>query len=209
MKVINYKQGSEEWLNFRKDKISGTKFSRVLSVKKETRLGLIYELVANKYSTYVKDSFVSNEMSRGTDEEKFAAKHYEDVFDTKLEVVDICQHNKYDWLIFSPDRFADDRKKYVEFKCPSSPVMVEYTIDGIIPNEYKSQILLSFIINEIQEECDLVIYDERFKESNHKMTVINVKRKELEEDITIAIIKLELFRKEWEQINEVYQNKIF
>ncbi len=71
MKTIDYKQGSEEWLNFRKDKVSGTRFSKLLSSKKDTRMGLIYELISAKYSTYVKDSFVSNDMSRGTDEESF------------------------------------------------------------------------------------------------------------------------------------------
>lgn len=209
MKTLSFKQGTEEWVSFRKGKISGTKFKKVLSEKKDTRFGLLCELLADKYSTQVKDNFVSNEMSRGTDEEKFAAKAYEEIFETKLEVVDICQHDTYDWLIFSPDRFANNRKKYIEIKCPDSSTMVEYTLNNKIPSEYKAQILLSFIVNEQQEECDLVIYDARFIEANHKITVINIKRSELKEDIEEAIKKLESFRKDWVEADKIYQNKIF
>jgi putative phage-type endonuclease len=209
MKTLSLKQGSEEWIAFRKGKISGTKFKKVLSDKKDTRFGLICELVADEYSTQVKDNFVSNEMSRGTDEEKFAAKAYEELFETELEVVDICQHDSYEWLIFSPDRFTNNRKKYIEIKCPDSATMVGYTLENKIPSEYKAQVLLSFIVNDIQEECDLVIYDARFLEANHKITVINIKRSELKEDIDEAIIKLEKFRKEWLEAKAIYQNKIF
>lgn len=209
MKTISLKQCSEEWIAFRKGKISGTKFKKVLSAKKDTRFGLICELIADEYSTQVKDNFVSNEMSRGTDEEKFAAKEYEEMFDTKLEVVDICQHDKYDWLIFSPDRFANDRKKYIEIKCPDSSTMVAYTLENQIPTEYKAQVLLSFIVNEKQEECDLVVYDARFIEANHKLTVINITRNELDEEIKEAITKLEKFREEWLEAKQIYQDKIF
>jgi putative phage-type endonuclease len=209
MKTLSLKQGSEEWIAFRKGKISGTKFKKVLSDKKDTRFGLICELVADEYSTQVKDNFVSNEMSRGTDEEKFAAKAYEELFETELEVVDICQHDSYEWLIFSPDRFTNNRKKYIEIKCPDSATMVGYTLENKIPSEYKAQVLLSFIVNEREEECDLVIYDARFLEANHKITVINIKRSELKEDIDEAIIKLEKFRKEWLEAKAIYQNKIF
>jgi putative phage-type endonuclease len=209
MKTLSLKQGSEEWVAFRKGKISGTKFKKVLSDKKDTRFGLICELIADEYSTQVKDNFVSNEMSRGTDEEKFAAKAYEELFETELEVVDICQHDSYEWLIFSPDRFTNNRKKYIEIKCPDSATMVGYTLENKIPSEYKAQVLLSFIVNEREEECDLVIYDARFLEANHKITVINIKRSELKEDIDEAIIKLEKFRKEWLEAKVIYQNKIF
>jgi len=209
MKTISLKQGSEEWITFRKCKISGTKFKKVLSGKKDTRFDLICELIADEYSTQVKDNFVSNEMSRGTDEEKFAAKAYEELFENKLEVVDICQHDKYEWLIFSPDRFTNNRKKYIEIKCPNSDTMVGYTLDNQIPSEYKAQILLSFIVNEKQEECDLVIYDARFLEANHKMTVINVKRSDLQTEINEAIVKLEQFRCDWLKSRAIYQDKIF
>lgn len=209
MIIKDLKQGSEEWLAFRKGKVSGTKFKRLLSEKKETRMGLVYELLADKYSTQSKETFVSNEMSRGTDEEKFAAQAYEERFGVKLEKVGICQHEDMDWLIFSPDRFANKRKKYVEFKCPDSATMVKYTIENTIPSEYKAQILLSFIINEKQEEAELVIYDARFIEANHKLLVIKVTRKELEEEIGDALIKLEGFMETWEQGDRVYQDKIF
>jgi len=209
MKTISLKQGTEEWIAFRKGKISGTKFKKVLSAKKDTRFGLICELIADEYSTQVKDNFVSNEMSRGTDEEKFAAKEYEELFNTKLEVVDICQHDIYDWLIFSPDRFANDRKKYIEIKCPDSATMVGYTLENEIPSEYRAQVLLSFIVNEKQTECDLVVYDARFIEANHKLTAINITRKELEDEIQEALVKLENFRKEWMEARQIYQDKIF
>lgn len=205
----NLKQGSPEWLKFRMEKVSGTRFGQAISTKKETRRGLICDLLAEKYSTQAKENFASAEMARGTDEEKFAAIEYEDRFGEKLEVVDICQHNEYDWLIFSPDRFANKRKKYIEIKCPDSATMIDYTTDGKIPSKYKGQVLLSFIVNDKQEAAELIVYDARFKEYNHKMTVIKVTREELVDDIESALERLAIFREEWEQMDKFYQDLIF
>jgi hypothetical protein len=210
MKVHNnLKQGTPEWLAFRFEKVSGTRFGRAISSKKDVRQGLIFDLIAEKYSTHKKENYASPEMARGTDEEKFAAEAYAERFDVELEVVDICQHDTYDWLMFSPDRFTNNRKKYLEIKCPDSATMVGYTIDGKIPSKYQGQVLLSFIVNEEQEEAELVIFDARFKEYKHQMTVIKVTREESKEAIEDAKKKLELFRKEWEEVDRVYQDLIF
>ena len=203
------KQGSQEWLAFRKEKVTGTRFGRSIAKDYKTRDGLIHDMIAEKYSNHRKEDYQSPEMSRGTEEEKFAAKEYESRFGVELEVIDMCRHEKYDWLLFSPDRYANNRTKYIEIKCPDSATMVEYTLSGEIPSKYKAQILLSFIVNEAQEECDLVIYDARFKEFNHQMTVINIKREDLADEISSAESMLEKFRKEWEEADQFYQNLIF
>lgn len=205
----NLKQGSEEWLKFRLQKVSGTRFSRAISTKKETRLGLIYDLIAEKYSTHSKENYSSPEMARGTEEEKFAAGEYEERFGKELEIVDICQHDTLDWLIFSPDRFADNRSKYIEIKCPDSATMVEYTVLSEIPSKYFAQVLLSFIVNETQQEAELVVYDARFKEYNHQITVMNVKRYQLQDEINDALMQLQKFRTEWEEVDAIYQSLIF
>lgn len=210
MLTHNLKQGSEEWLKFREDKISGSCFAEVISETKETRMGLIRELVANKYSTQVKERYLTPEMARGTDEEKFAAQEYEDRFNTKLEVVGICQHEKYDWIVFSPDRYAKKRTKYVEFKCPDSKTMIKYMIDKKVPNVYRPQMLLGYIVNEKQKEADFVAYDARFKEYNHQMLVVQTKREDFKDEIEEAIkVKIPRFRKEWEEVESIYQNLIF
>lgn len=205
----NLKQGSEEWLNFRKQKVSGTCFAQAISDKKETRLGLIYDLIAEKYSTQVEDSYVSPEMTRGTFEEKYAAEEYGRRYETNLEVIDICQHDEYDWLIFSPDRFANKRTRYVEFKCPNSSTMIKYTLANKIPSAYKAQILLSFIVNEKQKDAHLAIYDPRFKEYNHQLTVIKITREELDTDIEDAKANLVKFIAEWQEIEKYYEDLIF
>ena len=205
----NLKQGSQEWLDFRKCKVSGSKFSQVISNTKNTRLGLIKEFILDKYANVVDDNYKSPSMTRGTEEERFAVAEYENRFDTKLEVVNLCQHDEFDWVIFSPDRYKNNRKTYVEFKCPKSETMVEYTLDNKLPSVYKPQILLSFIVNEDQEDAELVVYDARFKEFNHQMLVFKVTRAELQAEIYDAMEKLALFKKEWEEVEQHYKNLIF
>jgi hypothetical protein len=209
MRVINLKQGTDSWLEFREDKASGSVMSQAISNKKETRLGLIKKMLARKYSTYADTGYKSESMERGNDEEKFASKEYEARFDCKLEVVGACQHDTLDWLMFSPDRFKNGRKTYVEIKSPDSNTMIGYMLDGKMPSAYMPQILTSFIVNEIQEDAELVIYDPRFHEHNHRMLVIRVTREELREEIDSMMKALCRFREEWEEADQIIKNKIF
>lgn len=209
MKIHNLKQGSPEWLKKRECKVTGSKFSRAISKKKETRLGLIKELIAEKYANMVDDGYKSPQMTRGTDEEKYAVQAYIERTGKELEIVGICEHDTYDWLMFSPDRYEDNRETYVEFKCPDSTTMVQYTIDNELPSTYKAQILLSFIVNEKQTKAKLVAYDARFKEYNHQLLTFTVTRKELQEDIDEALEMLAIFRQEWLEVDSIYQDLIF
>lgn len=205
----NLKQGSPEWLAFRSQKVTGTKLGDAVSEKKETRHKLICKLLAEKYSTQIKDTWLSPEMSRGTDEEKFAAAEYEERFGTPLEVVDMCEHDEFDWLVFSPDRYAENRETYIDFKCPDSSTMMDYFLSDALPSAYKHQIIGSFIVNDKQKRAKLVAYDARCKEHGHKMKVFTVTRNEMKEEIESTMRKLMRFRKEWEEADSKLQDLTF
>jgi putative phage-type endonuclease len=209
MKIHNLKQGTDEWLQIRKEKVTGSKFSRAISNTKATRLGLIKELIEEKYANVVDDGYKSPSMTRGTDEEKYAVQAYVERYGDEVEVVGICEHDEFDWLMFSPDRYTDNRETYLEFKCPDSTTMIEYMLDKKLPSTYKAQILLSFIVNEKQKKAKLIAYDARFKEYNHQMIVFEVTREELQEDINKALEILAIFKTEWEAVDNYYKNLIF
>lgn len=209
MKIHNLKQGTDEWLEMRKCKVTGSKFSRAISSKKETRLGLIKELIAQKYANVIEDGYKSPQMTRGTDEEKYAIQSYVERYDKEVEVVGMCEHDDYDWLMFSPDRYEDNRETYLEAKCPDSETLIQYMLDTKLPSVYKPQIILSFIVNEKQKKAKLIAYDARFREYNHQMKIFEVTREELAEDIQNATEMLHLFKKEWEEVDNYYQSLIF
>ena len=209
MKIHNLKQGTDEWLEMRKCKVTGSKFSSAISKKKETRLGLIKELIVEKYANVVDDGYKSPSMTRGTDEEKYAVEAYVERYGGEVEVIGICEHDDFDWLMFSPDRYANNRKTYLEVKCPDSKTMIQYMIDNELPSVYKPQILLSFIMNKDQEEAKLIAYDARFKEYNHQMIVFTIKREELQDEIDEAMNMLSIFKAEWDEVDNYYKNLIF
>jgi len=209
MKIHNLKQGSDEWLKKRECKVTGSKFSRAISKTKSTRFGLIKELIEQKYANVIDDGYKSPSMTRGTDEEKYAVQAYVERYGDEIEVIGMCEHDEFDWLMFSPDRYTNDRKTYLEFKCPDSTTMIDYMLDNKLPSVYKAQILLSFIINEKQTSAKLVAYDARFKEYNHQMVVFTVTREELKDDIVDALKMLKVFREEWLAVDDFYQKIIF
>ena len=209
MKTHNLKQGSDEWLKKREQKVTGSKFSRAISKTKATRLGLIKELIEEKYANVVDDGYKSPQMTRGTDEEKYAVQAYVERYGDTVEIVGICEHDEFDWLMFSPDRYTDNRETYLEFKCPDSTTMIQYMLDKELPSNYKAQILLSFIVNEKQTKAKLIAYDARFKEYNHQMIVFKVTREELKDDITEAMEMLKVFKAEWDEVDKYYQDLIF
>jgi len=111
---------------------------------------------------------------------------------------------KNDWLGLSPDgivadenTMADDIRKAVEIKCPEPKAFVRYMIQNKIPDEYKWQVVMYFIVIDTLEELDFIIYNPEIYDEDYRMHVINVKREDLQEEIQKAEEAIKEFRKEW------------
>jgi len=219
MQIIKgIEQGSLEWHELRRGRVTGTSLGYIMGSDQD-RLKLIAELIAEEGTEQSKILRATPEMERGIAEEVFTIKRYEDKFKVKVDKVTFCISDDFDWLAYSPDGLVKTIKG-IEVKNPDSKTMVFYKmtnlIDGIklppakrpfcgIPQEYKWQVVCSFVVNKEQIELDFIISDARFIEDEHKMYIINIKRDnpELQEAIKEVLEELPKFRQEWLRIKDI------
>lgn len=201
MQVLNMEQGSPEWKNARLGKVTGTRLKDVMGTP-TARDNLLNELIAEQLTEQYEDIRVNDAMQRGTDEEPFAIKAYEKKFKCKTESVGFCISDEFDWLALSPDALRKKGKKYIagaEVKSPMSKTVVKYLRKGGVPKEYHWQVVNYFLVCDELQELDFIIYDPRFKFEKLQLTVINVTRADLEEDLNSASESLQKFKEVWDE----------
>ena len=160
MKILAVEQGSDEWFEARKGKISGTVLSDVYAKRGGRKLGF-YEIIAERLGVEPDDE---RPMDRGLRLEDEAIEEFEKRTGLKTEVAGICVSSFCDEIINSPDRLIKGDGTYfaaVEIKCLSSARHLQIVLENKIPAEYESQIIQYFIVNDDLNVLHFVAYDPR------------------------------------------------
>lgn len=186
MKILNLEQRSAEWFNACLGVITG---SRAKNVFKSNNLTFVDELIAERMTQCVEESFTSKAMEHGILFEPEALKVYNErnIDRHVAEEVGFCIHDHVPYLAISPDAliFDDvDAIGAVEIKCPSSKKHVEYLRQNKLPNEYKHQVLHYFIVIETLQFLDFVSYDPRNREKDFH--VVRVHRQDIEQELAVT-----------------------
>jgi len=192
MEILNLVQWSPEWLEARKWVITGTRLKAVVSSRKDTRLWLIYELIAELLAPG-SESYKSEAMLLWNIKEDIVKEEYPDYKD-----VGFIKHNA--WIGISPDAVKErlwEIVKALEIKSPEPKAFVRYALERWIPDEYYYQVIHYFIVIPTLEELDFVIFNPEMYDPKFRKRVIHVTREEFEEDIEICQWALVTFRKEW------------
>jgi len=210
MKVIKLKQGSEEWLDFRKGKITGTRLHNIWSASeylvgdlkealvsngieipkgstkkilkellnkeiesqlwietwmKQPKKSGFYETIAERLAI---DPDGEYPMARGLRLESEAADKFAKIYNKELEVVGCWQSDDDQRIINSPDRAVKPTKgnkikEAVEIKCLNSASHIQAVVEDRIPDEYTSQVIQYFIVNDDLATLYFVFYDPRVR----------------------------------------------
>jgi len=185
MKIINIEQRTEEWIDFRKGKITGTKLKDII-VKRGTgkKIGF-YELLADRLAT--SDGYEEeNAMDRGALLEEEAIKKFEEKTGKKVEQVGFCVSDEDENIALSPDGLIKNKGKYteaVEIKCLGTAKHLESHFEKKIQTEFEMQALQYFIVNEDLETLYFVYYDPRV--SALPIHYIEIKKEEVEDEIVM------------------------
>ena len=175
-------QRSKEWKQIRKGSIGGT---RVKMVMAKNDLPLIDELIAEKHSDLIEETFVNDAMQRGIDLEPFAIAEFEDRTDYQTESFGLVTNDLFPGCHLSPDGLVMDGAGVpmagVEVKCPSTKKHVEYIRTDRVPAEYKFQVYHYFTICDTIETMYFVSYDPRFEV--RPIHIVTVHREEIAEDL--------------------------
>lgn len=188
MIVHNIEQGSFEWFQLRCGKVTG---SSLKDVFKADNLTLMDQLIAEQLTERWDDEgYVSDAMQRGIDLEPVALMTYEEMHSVELIRGGFIQSEKFPMLGYSPDGRVGNIGG-VEVKCPSSKNHIKYLRQNQLPNEYKWQVLGSFIINPSIEWYDFMSFDPRVQQ--RPVFIYRTHRESILPELNKAVEDLEKF----------------
>lgn len=163
----NIIQGSPEWFAIRIGKVTASRVADIIAKTKTgystSRANYAAQLVAERLTGTVQDSYTNGAMQHGIDTEPEARAAYE--FYTNAHVVEVgfVPHPAIGMTGASPDGLIGDGGM-VEIKCPNTATHIETLRGASVPGKYQTQIQWQLTCaNRLW--CDFVSYDNRMPES--------------------------------------------
>ena len=162
MQVIHIDQNTQEWLDIRKGKITGSKLKDIIVKRGTERKIGFYQLIADEL---VSDSEEQEDpLERGKRLESEALEKFKII--TKKDVVTdvFCVSDDNKKIALSPDGLIEENGIFteaVEIKCLSSAKHIQCLVEQKIPDEYEMQVMQYFIVNNDLRKVYFVFYDPR------------------------------------------------
>jgi hypothetical protein len=155
-------QRSEEWFKARLGKVTASRVEDVLARGRNgdpstSRKNYMIQLVAERLTGEVAESYTNSAMEWGTLNEPFARAAYESKFNTLVSEDFGRKHESLEFWA-SPDGLVDDGG--IEIKCPNTSTHLETIESGLIKKGYIYQMTASVIIYNLKW-YDFVSYDPR------------------------------------------------
>jgi putative phage-type endonuclease len=153
-------QGTEEWFNCRKLKMTSSKAQAIGNNGKGLET-YIYELVAEYYSSSEKEQYTNEHLERGNELEPIARSVYELETGRKVDEVGFIAVGEYSGC--SPDGLIE-KDGGLEIKCVDDKKYFKMLIDDTDIKDYDWQIQMCLLITG-RKWWDLVIYNPNFKKN--------------------------------------------
>jgi putative phage-type endonuclease len=190
MREIRCEQGSAEWLDARRGKITASRIADVLDRLKKGgegagRRNYRIDLIAERLSGRSEDHYVSPEMVWGTDCEPMARTAYEMERNVMAETIGFVLHPTMDFSGASPDSLIES-DGVLEIKCPKTTTHIKWMLAGVVPEEHQAQCLWVMACTE-RKWCDFISYDPRLPDGL-KTFIVRMQR----DDAQIAAIENEV-----------------
>lgn len=160
-------QGTPEWFAERMGKVTASRVADVIAKTKSgpaaSRTNYMAQLIAERLTQEVQESYTNAAMQWGTDQEPNARAAYEFRTDTTVEPAGFVIHPTIAESGASPDGYvaADG---LVEIKCPNTATHIDTLLGRAVPGKYLSQINWQMACTG-RKWCDFVSFDPRMPES--------------------------------------------
>ena len=189
MNVLDFPQGSAEWLASRSGKVTASRIADVMAKiktgKAASRRDYESQIVAEILTGKPQESgFTNDAMQWGTATEPAARTAYEAISGTLVDTVGLVLHPAIDRAAASPDGLAGDG--LLEIKCPKTATHLQYLLAGTVPTQYQPQMLWQMACTE-RAWCDFVSFDPRLPE-DLQLLIVRFER----DDKRIAEIETEV-----------------
>lgn len=152
---IDINQNTDEWMGLRRGRFTASTFGDLFSAKSTAKYqNAINKVVFERVTGTSPESFVNEYMERGHELEPHAREFYE-----LTNLVKVT--NGGFWTIgehvgASPDGMVG-KDGILEIKCPSYSVMINYLMDGRLPQQYVHQVQGQLYVTG-RKWCDFVAY---------------------------------------------------
>lgn len=170
-------QGSPEWFAARIGKVTASRIADVTARIKTgwgaSRANYMAQLIAERLTGTVAETFTNDAMRWGTEKEPEARAAYEFYSDASVELVGFVPHPTIEMSGASPDGLVGT-DGLVEFKCPNTATHIDTLLSGGIDDKYIKQMQWQMACTG-RAWCDWVSYDPRMPE-NMRLHVERVAR---------------------------------
>lgn len=171
---MNATQGTPEWLQARAGCLTASAIADIMAKGKggaesAGRANLRARLVAERLTGTPTETFQSEAMRWGTEQETFARAAYEIRCRVMVDQVGLVMHPELAFAGASPDGLVGD-DGLVEIKSPNTATHIEYLLDGNPPRKYQPQMLWQMECTG-RAWCDFVSYDPRMPEELQLLVV--------------------------------------
>lgn len=200
-------QGSDEWKALRLGKVTASRMADLLAKTKTgysaSRANYMAQLIAERLTGTVAESYTNAAMQHGTDTEPEARAAYEFYQSVTVEEVAFVAHPSIDQAGCSPDGLVGS-DGLVEIKCPNTATHLETLLGQSVPGKYEAQMQFQMACTG-RQWCDFVSYDPRMPE-NMRMFVKRLARddkriKEIEAEIAGFLLEMSV---KLSQLNSLY-----
>lgn len=183
-------QGSQEWFDARLGRVTASRVADVVAKTKSgysaSRANYAAQLIAERLTGTVAESYSNAAMQHGTDTEPQARMAYEFYRDADVVEVGFVAHPSIAETGASPDGLVK-ADGLVEIKCPNTATHIDTLLGGSVPGKYVTQIQWQLACTG-RAWCDFVSFDPRLPESM-RLFVQRVERDderiaELEQEVT-------------------------
>lgn len=166
MKIIDFPQGTTEWLASRAGKVTASRIADVMAkiktgeaaARRDYRAQIVAEILTGKPQ---EDGYINAAMQWGIETEQAARDAYEAAEGVLVDQVGLVLHPVIDRAAASPDGLAGEG--LLEIKCPKTATHLQYLIDGVVPKAYQPQMLWQMACTE-RPWCDFISFDPRLPE---------------------------------------------
>lgn len=165
--MIDVIQGTAEWLEIRRGKVTASRVADVLAKTKAgwgaSRANYMAQLVAERLTGTVAESYQSAEMRWGAEHEAEAKAAYSFLHDVEIVEVGFVDHPSIPMAGASPDGLLGV-DGLIEIKCPNTATHLDWLLGDPIPGKYISQMQWQMACTG-REWCDFVSFDPRVPEA--------------------------------------------
>lgn len=174
-------QSSAAWLPARVGCVSASRVAAIFDGA-QARKTLMHQLVAERLTGYATETYVTQAMQWGIDNEPSAAGEYEYGTGILLSSAGLVMHRSIEFFCATPDRFCGATGA-LEIKCPTTKTFAEWFVSGGVPDKHLPQLLAQLACCEWLEWVDFMAYDPRIVGGRKNNMIVRVERTDYSERI--------------------------